>query len=525
MKVTVVLPAYNEAKRLERAVEEVKRWMEREGYDYEIIIAEDGSTDGTDRIASKLAREDSRVIHMHSDERIGRGRAIANAFKASSGDVLVYMDVDLSTDMRHLREIIDAVAVEGYDIAIGSRLLKDSVTERPLKRDVASKVYNFLVRVMLGSKLRDHQCGFKAFKRESVLRILDEVRDRHWFWDTELLIIAQRKGYRIKEIPVRWRQGEDSKVKVARDGIYMFSQILRMWLESERSRKFMAFSAVLSAVMIISLALWSGFKLSMLSRMNVKVLLIAVVIYLISFVLRGYRCMYLMSKLGFYLPLQFCVEGVAVSQMVNVMVPARVGDLARVYVFKMKEVPVTSSLSEIAVERVFDLTTVTLIALASVVVMNGYRFLTTPLYSLAFLACIVVFMLVFSKMENVVGRIVRDAGLIAKRGFVVAAFSTLCIWLLDSLICYIVLLAFGISNAVAVLLAVSLANIAKAVPITPGGIGAYEAVMTAVLSISGVSAGLAFVVAVIDHTLKNALTVLMGMLSLTSLNIKLKDLI
>ncbi len=525
MKVTIVLPAYNEAGRLEGAVKEVKRWAERLGYDYEIIIAEDGSTDGTDKIASRLAREDKRVIHLHSDERIGRGRAIANAFKASSGDVLVYLDVDLSTDMRHLKELIDAVAVEGYDIAIGSRLLKESETERPFKRDIASRVYNFLVRVMLGSKLRDHQCGFKAFRRDSVLKILDEVKDRHWFWDTELLVIAQRRGYRIKEIPVRWRQSEESKVRVARDSLYMFTQIVRMWMESGRSKKFMVFSAILSVAIIVLLAIWSGFKFSILMRMNARILIIAVAIYLISFMLRGYRCMYLLSKLGYRLPLQFCVEGVAVSQMVNVMVPARVGDLARVYVFKMKDVPVTSSLSEIAVERVFDLSTVTLIALSSVILMNSYRFISTPLYSLAFLLGIVVLMVILARMENVLGRIMRDAGVIAKKGFALTAITTLSIWILDSLICYLVLLAFGISDPVIVLLAVSLANIAKAVPITPGGIGAYEAVMTAVLSISGVSAGLAFVVALIDHMLKNALTVLMGMVSLTSLNVRLKDII
>jgi len=121
MKVSIVLPAYNEARRLEHAVNEVKKWMDKIGYDYEIIIAEDGSTDGTDKIASKLAKRDPKVKHLHSDERLGRGRALSNAFKVAEGEILVYLDVDLSTDMKHLKELIDSIAIEGYWFKIDER--------------------------------------------------------------------------------------------------------------------------------------------------------------------------------------------------------------------------------------------------------------------------------------------------------------------------------------------------------------------------------------------------------------------
>ncbi len=225
VRASIVLPAYNEARNIERAVKAVIETMEKTGYDYEVIIAEDGSTDGTDKIASRLA-DGKKIIHLHSDERLGRGKALERAFYSAKGKVVAFLDVDLSTDMSHLPELLEKA--EKYGIAIGSRLKKESKTERPAKRDIPSRIYNFLVRLLLGSKVSDHQCGFKAFRREVILSILPEVKDNHWFWDTEVLVIAQRKGYEICEIPVKWKQGEETRVNVLRDSLYMFRRLLEM---------------------------------------------------------------------------------------------------------------------------------------------------------------------------------------------------------------------------------------------------------------------------------------------------------
>jgi hypothetical protein len=224
--ISIVLPAYNEAGRLKKAVNKIEEYMA--SYNYEIIIAEDGSTNGTARIAAEIARQDPKIKHLHSDKRLGKGRALTRAFEHASGDVLVYMDADLSTDLKHLKQLIDSIAIEGYDVATGSRLMKESKTERPFKRDFASRGYNFLVRLLLGSKLHDHQCGFKAFRRNAILEIVKQVKAKHWFWDTEVLVLAQRMGYRVKEFPVGWRQGIDTKVRFFRDVLYMFFQLLRL---------------------------------------------------------------------------------------------------------------------------------------------------------------------------------------------------------------------------------------------------------------------------------------------------------
>lgn len=229
VEVSVIFPAYNEVNYLEPAVEKTAQTLQEFTTSFELIIAEDGSTDGTAECSEELAKKHPYVMHIHRDERLGRGTALNNAFKQSHGKVLVYMDLDLATDLKHLKQIVDAIAQEGYDFATGSRLLPESKVERTLRRSLTSKFYNLMVRLILGSKLKDHQCGFKAFKSEPTLQLLDEVNDPHWFWDTEILVRAARKGYKIKEIPVEWKSGPKTKVNLTKDTFNMGKRVLKLW--------------------------------------------------------------------------------------------------------------------------------------------------------------------------------------------------------------------------------------------------------------------------------------------------------
>jgi glycosyltransferase involved in cell wall biosynthesis len=227
--ISVVLPAHNEADIIEHAVETISQALKEYGCSYEIIIAEDGSTDGTDKKAAILTQKLPFVRHIHGEKRLGRGRALKNTFKQSNGKILIYMDVDLATDIKHLGELIDSVSKEGYALATGSRMLSESNVERSGTRDLASKFYNLMVRVILGSKVKDHQCGFKAFQREPLLQLLDQVEAKHWFWDTEILVRAQRNGYKVKEIPVNWKSGKDTKVSLFKDSFKMGWQVILLW--------------------------------------------------------------------------------------------------------------------------------------------------------------------------------------------------------------------------------------------------------------------------------------------------------
>lgn len=227
IEVSAVIPVYNDRKALGKALPESIAVLESLTPGFELIVAEDGSTDGSYEFVREFAEKDPRVRLLHRDERQGRGTALNRAFRESGGSIVCYYDVDLATDMRHLSRLINAIR-EGYDISTGSRLLPSSDITRSGGREIASRGYNFLVRLILRSRLCDHQCGFKAFNRERLLTLIPLIRDGHWFWDTEVLVRAQRAGYRVFEFPVHWTEGEGTTVR-KNDVISMGRAILRLW--------------------------------------------------------------------------------------------------------------------------------------------------------------------------------------------------------------------------------------------------------------------------------------------------------
>lgn len=204
---SLVLPAYNESKNLEKCVHEVRKALK--GKEYEIIIAEDGSRDGTDRIAKKLARKYRNVRHLHNDKKLGRGRALKNAFMFAKGSEMGYIDVDMATDVAHLQKLLNYS--KKFDVVTGSRYISNSATERPLAREIVSRFYNFLIRIFLGSPIHDHQCGFKSFSRDFVMKEVMEIGEKSWAWDTVVLVTAVRKRYSVKEFPVIWKEKKEKR--------------------------------------------------------------------------------------------------------------------------------------------------------------------------------------------------------------------------------------------------------------------------------------------------------------------------
>jgi glycosyltransferase involved in cell wall biosynthesis len=233
-EVTVIIPVFNDLHSLDIAIPRSVEILSRITDGFELIIAEDGSTDGSAKRVREYEQSDARIRLLHCDERLGRGKALNRAVYQAKGKIVCYFDVDLATDMQHLPELIDAIR-KGADIATGSRLMPESDIIRSGGRETASRSYNFLVRLFLGSKIFDHQCGFKAFNKEHILPILPTIHSDHWFWDTEILVRAQRNGSRVHEFPVRWRAGKGTTVKI-KDVFEMGSSILRLWWQIHVSK-------------------------------------------------------------------------------------------------------------------------------------------------------------------------------------------------------------------------------------------------------------------------------------------------
>lgn len=227
IEISAVIPVFDDRTSLETAIPESLKVLEGITDSFELIIAEDGSTDGSRELVEEWEKKDPRVRLFHSDERLGRGRALNRAFEYSRGRILCYYDVDLATDMTHLSQLIDEIR-NGAAVSTGSRLLPDSRIKRTTDREIASRTYNFLVRLFLGSRLRDHQCGFKGFDKEKLMVILPNIESTHWFWDTEILVRAQKSGYKVAEFPVVWNTGDKTTVRF-KDIFSMGTSILRLW--------------------------------------------------------------------------------------------------------------------------------------------------------------------------------------------------------------------------------------------------------------------------------------------------------
>ncbi|MEZ0065179.1 putative flippase GtrA/glycosyltransferase involved in cell wall biosynthesis [Streptacidiphilus sp. MAP12-20] len=214
--VEVVVPVYNEEHVLAHSVRTLHAYLrENFPYRFRITVADNASIDGTWQVASELAAELAEVRAVHLDQK-GRGRALRHVWGASDADVVSYMDVDLSTDLDAFLPLVAPLLSGHSDLAIGSRLHRGSAVVRGPKREIISRTYNFLLRATLAAKFSDAQCGFKAARTEVAKALLAEVEDETWFFDTELLLLAERSGLRIHEVPVDWTDDPDSRVDIVR---------------------------------------------------------------------------------------------------------------------------------------------------------------------------------------------------------------------------------------------------------------------------------------------------------------------
>jgi glycosyltransferase involved in cell wall biosynthesis len=228
VSVEVVVPVYNEEAALPRSIPMLCDYLATYfPYRWSLVIADNASTDGTLTVAQRLAAEDRRVSVLHLEEK-GRGRALKAAWSASEADVVAYMDVDLSTNLWSLLPLVAPLTTGHSDVAIGSRLLKGAMVTRQWKREAISRCYNLLIKLLFRNGFSDAQCGFKAIKRDAAQTLLPLVEDDGWFFDTELLLLAEERGLRISEVPVDWIEDLDSRVEIIPTAVKDVKGLLRI---------------------------------------------------------------------------------------------------------------------------------------------------------------------------------------------------------------------------------------------------------------------------------------------------------
>ena len=228
----IVIPVYNEAHVLAGSIERLRAYLQETNFPYtwRILVADNASTDDTLSVAQEISRKLADVGVVHLPEK-GRGRALRKAWLESHADAMCYMDVDLSTDLDGLLPLARAVLEEGYDVATGSRMTRGSQITRSLKRETTSRGFIFLIKVFFLSKLSDTQCGFKAISREAAHDLLPRVENNEWFFDTELLLLAEKGGYRVKDVPIRWVEDTDTRVNIRKTVMEDLRGLARMRLK------------------------------------------------------------------------------------------------------------------------------------------------------------------------------------------------------------------------------------------------------------------------------------------------------
>jgi len=231
-KVLLMIPAYNEEDILEKNIIKLHNFFKKniKNYKWEILISDNNSKDKTLKTAKKLSKKYKEIDFVHLEEN-PKSNSIKKAWLSKDADIYMYMDADLSTDIKHIPQLIENIE-KGYDIVTGSRVSKESEASRSFLRKIISKTLKLIIKIFFSINLQDFQCGFKAINRKVRDNIISKMKAlNHGFMDTEMIVVANNKGYKIKEFPVKWEDTRKSKVQVFKDIIDTSKNILRIKLD------------------------------------------------------------------------------------------------------------------------------------------------------------------------------------------------------------------------------------------------------------------------------------------------------
>ena len=227
---SIIIPAYNESERIVASLDKILAYIAEQNWTAEVIVVNDGSKDNTADIIRGYMRQHSNVRLLENPGNKGKGYSVRHGMMEGRGDILLLTDADLSSPIYEAPKLFDAIEKGGADIAIGSRWLqKETQTVRqPFYRQVSGRVFNLMLRVVLGLKQKDTQCGFKAFTRKAAMAIFPPQKIERWGFDPEILFLANRFGLKTVEVPVEWANDDRSKINPLTDGFRMFTEMMRV---------------------------------------------------------------------------------------------------------------------------------------------------------------------------------------------------------------------------------------------------------------------------------------------------------
>ncbi len=230
MKISIVLPAYNEEERIGKTLEEILRYLKNRDYTYELIVIDDGSIDNTFSIVRGFIRKNKNIRLLRNLKNKGKGYSVKKGIMSAKYPLILFTDSDLSTPLWELDKMINEI--KSYDVVIASRNLKKSniAIRQPLFRTLPGKAFSLLVDLITFLGIKDTQCGFKLFKKSIAREIFSRQTINRWGFDVEVLYIAKKFGYKIKEVPVTWINSKVSKLNVLKDPFFMFIELLKIRL-------------------------------------------------------------------------------------------------------------------------------------------------------------------------------------------------------------------------------------------------------------------------------------------------------
>jgi dolichyl-phosphate beta-glucosyltransferase len=226
---SIILPAYNESARIAATLDKILAHAAHRGWNLEVIVVNDGSNDATADIVCAYARKHAALRLLENPGNRGKGYSVRNGMLHAKGEILLFSDADLSSPIEEADKLFAAIA-KGTDVAVGSRWVDPrlQIRRQPLYRRVFGRIFNLALRIILGLRFKDTQCGFKAFSRRSAETIFPLQKIERWGFDPELLYLAEKSGFVVREVPVAWSHREGTRIHPLRDGIRMFGELLRV---------------------------------------------------------------------------------------------------------------------------------------------------------------------------------------------------------------------------------------------------------------------------------------------------------